>query len=161
LKLYQAGPGERIGMNNSASQGAKKRRAIANGKKEPKGPIGNSHLQAQSPPTFRFFHYIFPILARGTTNHETNQPGCTAEAAAPSNRSFTLSTADHGHGRLFPATLGVPRRRLPQDLRLPQGLLHRYMHLTFPPPRRRHLAPPVSCSAPHLLGSRVHGIGMA
>ena len=92
-----------------------------------------------------FFHFIFPICRKGEprprppAHHHTERTrpgGGRAEAAASNQPLSSAASTDHGHGRLLPAVVGVPCRRLPQDLHLPQGLLHRYVSL---PPLRRHL----------------------
>jgi hypothetical protein len=106
--------------------------------------------------------------SRGTTTKPKEKLGATEvgrrraseRAIPPPPPSPPPSSRDHGHGHLQVA-LGLPRRLLPQDLHLPQGLLHRYISI-------RHLARTVYCSRLYLViraacvpGSRVVGLGAA
>ena len=126
------------------------------------GQVGRKWLLqlASAPPTFQFFSTIFfqsaEKASRGQGHQPTTTPNEPGQAAAErkrrraaSNRPLSsAASTDHGHGRLLPAAVGVPRRRLPQDLHLPQGLLHWYISL---PPLRRHLV--LGCVACRFLRS--------
>ena len=119
------------------------------------GLVGRKWLLqlASAPPTFQFFSTIFfqsaEKASRGQATTTPNEPGGgRAEAAANNQPLSSAASTDHGHGRLLPAVVGVPCRRLPQDLHLPQGLLHRYVSL---PPLRRHLV--LGCVACRFLRS--------
>jgi hypothetical protein len=109
------------------------------------GLVRKSFRNLQAHHQLLYFPLYFPMrwkkrneaTSQSPPNQSTNEPGDRAESGAeqlipPSPHAAAAAAAaatDHGHGRILPADVGVPRRRLPQDLHLPQGLLHRYVPL--------------------------------